>query len=334
MDRSQQMAMNILISLVLFIAILYLVGFDKIIHVLLTANIWFFVPALAAYLILNLLMSYRIKVVFEAMGEKLHMAQILPSNLAGLLASDFTPARVGYFFTAFSLSSRFKIKLEKAIAGIFGPQLFDFMIKAVSASILTAIIVSKFGASNIIINIIIIAAAFGAIFFAGLLVFWPPLLAMLSPFERLPIIPKIFAFIRGMHEHSASVFSVKWQIVYITVFSWIVKGSEWFFLSRALGIVITGNALYDLLFMMVFQGAITIIQFIPAPTIAGAGASEAAFAIILLPFGVPFETSVTFGFLTRLLMIVVDMFSLPVIVQYLHKHSVEVTLDKLLKMEH
>ena len=137
-----------------------------------------------------------------------------------------------------------------------------------------------------------------------------------------------------MHEHSASVLSVKWSIVGITAFTWMAKGLEWLLLAKAIGITISGNPLYDLFFMMVFQGAITIIQFVPSPTIAGAGASEAAFAIILLPFGVPFETSVAFGFLTRLTMIAVDMFSLPVIVQYLHKHSMEGTLDKLLKFEH
>jgi uncharacterized membrane protein YbhN (UPF0104 family) len=172
------------------------------------------------------------------------------------------------------------------------------------------------------------------ILFASLLVFWPPMLKLLSPFERLPLVPKVFSFLRNMHEHSASVFSVKWQIIAITSFTWMAKGLEWLFLAKAIGITITGDTLYDLFFMMIFQAAITIIQFVPSPTIAGAGASEAAFAIILLPFGVPFEASVTFGFLTRLTMIVVDVFSLPVIVEYLHKHSMEGTLDKLMKMEH
>ena len=268
------------------------------------------------------------------MKESIPLNQLIPPNLAGLLASDFTPARIGYFFTAFSISSRNKVPLEKTMAAIFGPQLFDFLIKVASAAILTAIIVSKIGANNILINIVIILAAFFGIVLAGLLVFWPPMVRILSPFERFPFVPKVFSFLRGMHEHSSSVFSVKWKIIAITAFTWMAKGLEWLLLAKAIGITITGNPLYDLLFMMVFQGAITIIQFIPGPTIAGAGASEVAFAIILLPFGVPFEASVTFGFLTRLTMIIVDVFSLPVIVQYLHKHSMEGTLDKLLKMEH
>ena len=334
MDKTHQIALNIVISLALFVAIFYLVGFDKVYSVLLTINPVFFLLAVLTYICMAVVMAYRIKVVLGAMKERLSIMEVIPPNFAGLLASDFTPARAGYFFSAFSISSRKNIALEKTIAAIFGPQLFDFMIKIASAAILSAIIVSKVGSNNILLNIAIILIAFMGILFASLLVFWPPMLKLLSPFERLPLVPKVFSFLRNMHEHSASVFSVKWQIIAITSFTWMAKGLEWLFLAKAIGITITGDTLYDLFFMMIFQAAITIIQFVPSPTIAGAGASEAAFAIILLPFGVPFEASVTFGFLTRLTMIVVDVFSLPVIVEYLHKHCMEGTLYKLMKMEH
>jgi uncharacterized protein (TIRG00374 family) len=334
LNKTRQIILNVFISLILFAAIFYLVGFDRIYGVLLSARPEFFLMAIGMYIVVTLLMAFRIKVVLGALKERLSLFQTIPPNLAGLLASDFTPARVGYFFSAFSLSSSHNIRLEKTISAIFGPQLFDFMIKAISAAILTALIVSKAGAGGILINIVIILAAFFAITFASLLVFWPPMLQMLSPLEKMPLIPRVFAFLRGMHEHSESIWGAKWPIIGITALSWMAKGLEWYLLSRVIGIVITGDMASDILFMMVFQGAITIIQFVPSPTIAGAGASEAAFAIILLPFGVPFGTSVAFGFLTRLTMIVVDAFSLPVIVGYLHRHSVEGTLDKLLKFEH
>lgn len=334
MDKTHQVILDIIISLALLGAIFYLVGFGKTVEVLVTTNIWLFALALLTYACMGTVMAFRIKVVLSAMNERLPLARLIPPNFAGLLASDFTPARVGYFFTAFSISSREKIPLEKTMAAIFGPQLFDFMIKAVSACILSAIIISKVGANNILINIVIIIAAFIGITFAGLVVFWPPMLRLLAPFEALPFVPKVFSFIRGMYEHSASVLSVKWSIIAITAFTWMAKGLEWLLLAKAIGITISGNPLYDLFFMMIFQGAITIIQFVPSPTIAGAGASEAAFAIILLPFGVPVESSVAFGFLTRLTMIGVDVFSLPVISAYLHKHSMEGTLDRLLKFEH
>jgi len=334
LDKRHQIIVNILVSLAIFVLVFYLAGFDKIIGVILNANPLFLAFALIAYTTLTFVMAYRITVVLKSMGEHLPLRKAAPSNLAGLLASDFTPARVGYFFTAFSLSSRFKIATEKTIMAIFGPQLFDFLIKAVSAAILSAIIVARFGADGILINVILIAMVLCGIFFAGLLVFYPPFLGMLAFMEKLPLVSWAFGFLRRMHLHSDKILSVKWPVIGITGVTWVIKGLEWFFISRALGISVTGNPLTDLLFMMIFQAAITIIQFIPSPTVAGAGASEAAFAAVLFPFGVPVQNAVTFGFLTRMTMIVVDSFSLPVILEYLHKHSAEGTLDKLLRFEH
>lgn len=332
MDRKLQIVLNLVVSLVLFALIIYLVGADEISNVVLNARMDLLALSVLFYLALTLIMSFRIKVVLSSMGEKLSLQKIYPSNLAGLLASDFTPARVGYFFTAFSLSSRNSIATEKTIATIFGPQLFDFLIKATSATLLTAMIVSTFGANGILLNIVLIVCSFTAILFAGLLVFYPPMLDMLSFLKVLPFAGKVFGFLRSMHQHSHRIFSVKWEIVWITLFSWLVKGTEWFLLSRAIGIEIFGDMVQDILFMMVFQGAITIIQFVPVPTLAGAGASEAGFAAILFLFGVPFEQSVAFGLLTRFVMIVADVFSIPVILEYLHKHSLEGTMDRLFRM--
>lgn len=328
------MLLNLALSLAVFAAIFWLVGMDKISAVLATVDPSLIALAVATYFLVTAGMSYRIMIVLRSMGEKLGFMHAAPSNLAGMLASDFTPARVGYFFTALSLSSSHGIKLEKAFVAIFGPQLFDFLIKTLAAAALTVIIVQRTGTSDVLVNVTIIAAALSAILCAAVLVFHPPSLGWLSPLERLPLASRAFPFLRRMHEHSDRILSVKWQVVGITFFTWFLKGVEWLLLSRAVGIAISGDVLYDLAFMMVFQGALTIIQFIPGPTIAGAGASEAAFAAVLLAFGVPFESSVTFGFLTRAVMVAVDVFSLPVIVGYLRTHTLENSLGKILSMRH
>lgn len=333
MEKRFQLLLNLILSLAIFAIIFYLVGFDKIAAVLANTRPDFFVLALLAYIILNFIIAYRIKIVLESIGDRLSTFQIFKSSLAGMLASDFTPARAGYFFTAFSLSARHKIAFEKTLLAIFGPQLFDFMIKVTSAAILLYLIISVSGRGDILVNAIILTIFAGAVVAAALFVFYPPLLKALSPFEQLPFAPFVFGFIRRMHLHSGKVLAVKWQILAVTMAGWALKGLEWFLLSKALGIQLSGDPVADLLFMMVFQAAVTIIQFLPIPTLAGAGASEAGFAAALLPFGVPLETAVAFGFLTRIVMIVVDSFSLPVLLDYLHNHSLESSLDKIFKME-
>lgn len=328
-----QFLLNLLVSLAIFVAVFWLVGAGRIYDTLLGARPELLALALVAYIAVTFVMAYRIKFVLAGMKERLSLMQVAPSNLAGLLASDFTPARAGYFFTSFSLSSKFGISLEKTVTAIFGPQLFDFLIKVLSAIALTILIMSKVGIGGMVLNILVVCAALGAILFAGLLVFHPPFLRHFSFAERLPVVPTLFSFLRRMHTHSGRILDLKWGVMGITMVTWLLKGVEWLCLSHALGISVTGSLPSDLVFMMVFQAAITIIQFIPTPTLAGAGASEAAFAAVLLPFGVPFESSVAFGFLTRLSMIVVDSFSLPVIVAYLHKHSMESVLERISGME-
>ncbi len=329
-----QLLLNLLVSLAIFVAVFWLVGAGRIYDTLLKARPELLALALVAYSAVTFVMAYRIKFVLAGMGERLSLMQAAPSNLAGLLASDFTPARAGYFFTAFSLSSKFGMAMEKTVTAIFGPQLFDFLIKAFSAIVLTLFIVSKAGIGGMALNILVICAALGAVLLAGLFVFHPPFLAYFSFAERFPLVPTLFSFLRRMHVHSGRILALKWGVMGITLVTWLLKGVEWLCLSHALGISITGSLPSDLVFMMIFQAAITIIQFIPTPTLAGAGASEAAFAAVLLPFGVPFESSVAFGFLTRLTMIAIDSLSLPVIVSYLHKHSMESILERISGMEH
>lgn len=329
MDQKIKLFLNLLFSIAVFAAILYFIGFDRIVSVLAGMDPLLFALAVIAYVLVNIAMSLRIRIVLRKLGEKVGLLQVFPSSLAGMLASDFTPARSGYFFTAFSLSSRFGIKLEKTVLAIFGPQLLDFMIKVVSAALLMMLVMGRLGMDSMLLNLALLLAVLSAIIFAGLVVFYPPLLARLRFLEPLPFASKIFSFISRMHEHSGHLLSIKGRIAAATALSWTLKATEWFLLSLALGISVTGSWTTDFLFMMVFQASITMIQFLPLPTLAGAGASEAGFAAILYLFGVPLDVGVVFGFLTRFVMILVDAFSLPVLYEFVHRYGMDSLLARL-----
>ena len=319
------MIINLLISIVIFALIIWYIGYEQIVEALSKANLAFIGAAIVLYIILNIIMSFRIKIILEKLGNKLNVLDIAPSSLAGLLASDFTPARVGYFFSAFSLSSKFNIEIEKTIMSIFGPQLFDFLIKIVSAAILIIWLTKGAG----VVSYLIIAIAFLGIIFVSLLLFYPPLLDWLKIFNFIPFFEKGINLIKKMQIHSEIILSVKFKIIAITLCSWFVKGIEWLFLAKSLGINLSSNIFEEIFIMLIFQAAITIVQFIPLPTVAGAGASEAAFASVLYFFGVSAEKAIVFGFLTRLVMLTIDLFSLPILIEYLNKHNFENTLGEL-----
>ncbi|MBI5227931.1 flippase-like domain-containing protein [Candidatus Micrarchaeota archaeon] len=330
MDRSYIVKLSL--SVLIFIALLYFIGIDQIVSVLAKAKPEFIITALLSYVLVNVSMSYRIKLVLDELGHKLKLQTIFPSSLAGLLASDVTPARSGYFFTAFSISSKANIPLEKTMLSVFGPQIFDFLIKVFSAFVLFLIITQKTGFTNIFYTIILLVGFLIGVIAAALLVFYPPFMKMVSFLRIIPFMPRIFDFLSKMQLHSEAVLKIKGKILLITLISWLLKATEWFFLSRAIGLSFSNNdVVLDFAFMMVFQAAITIIQFLPIPTVAGAGASEAGFVAILVLFNVPFAVSATFALLTRFSMLFVDLFSIPVLLDYLHKNTLD--FDKLTKGE-
>lgn len=331
MKENIKLLINLLLSLLLIYAVIYFVGSEKVFSVLLGTDLPLFLAAVLSYLAVNLLMSIRIKVILQKMGNNLKLKDIFQSHLAGMMASDFTPARVGYFFTAFSLTSRFRVSLEKTIMSIFGPQLLDFLVKVFSALLLVFFMAGALGLGedSIILNLVFLLVFLAAVIFTGLLLFYPPFLQKFSFLNSLPLIPKLISFLQLMHNHAKSVLDVKLEIILIGIASWIIKGLEWLLLAWALGIFVGGDWVSSLFFMMVFQAAITILQFLPLPTVAGAGASEAGFAAILYVFGVTPEAAVSFGLLTRLIMIIVDSFSLPVIMAYIKTHTIDETFRKV-----
>lgn len=349
MRERLKFALNILISVLFIALIVYFAGYKKVFSVFSEIDLILFLSAVVMYIVVNLLMSLRIRLILSRMGKCLSMKQIIPSHFAGMVSSDFTPARVGYFFTAFSLSSKYDIPVEKSIMSIFGPQLLDFIVKSLSAMILVFLMAGALGLGDdgILLNVFFLFAFIFAVIFSGLLLFYPPFVNRLEKgiLEKTAVLPagasssftvvvsKSFSFLKLMQNHSKSILELKAEILLIGILSWIAKGFEWLLLAWAVGITLGTDFIYSLGFMMVFQASITILQFLPLPTIAGAGASEIGFAAILHLFGVSPDTAVGFGLLTRMLMIAVNSFAFPVVFEYLGKHSFGETIRKLKEMK-
>ncbi len=334
MKEDIKLLVNLLLSLLLIFLVIHFVGSEKVFSVLLGIDPVLFLAAVAAYLTVNILMSLRIKVILSKMGSQLKIQNVFPSHLAGMVASDFTPARVGYFFTAFSISSRFKVPLEKTMMSIFGPQLLDFFVKSFSALFLIFMMAEALGLGEdgLLFNVLFLLVFLLAVLFSALLLFYPPFLEKFSFLNSLPLLPKMMSFLKLMQNHAQGILDAKLEIIVIGIFSWIAKGMEWLLLAWALGISTGGDFFHSLFFMMVFQASITILQFLPLPTLAGAGASEVGFAAVLYVFGVTPEAAVSFGLLTRILMMVVDSFAISTVLEYIRTHPFDETFRKLAEL--
>lgn len=336
MKSAKEYVINILISLVIFAIILSIFDLDEIIEVTMNSNPYFLLLAILAYIIVLIIMSVRIKFILNKLKYKSSFLSTMEANLAGMLASDFTPARSGYFFTAFSLSSKHKIPINDSILTILGPQLFDFAIKATSLVVILILMLNTFEElqENLLFSIVSIVGIFFTIGFFGALIFVKGFIDKFSFIKKVPFGNKIYSLFNLMQKRSHELMNIKWEIVLLTLGSWCAKALEWYLLSKAFGISIFDGGIYDYLFILVFQGAITLIHFIPIPTIAGSGASEAGFAGILYLFGVPLETGIAFALSTRLIMIIVDLVGIKEIIRYAKKEGISKIIKEINSVGH
>ncbi len=319
---------------ILFIAVLiYIVSPQQIIGVLSKADWRYLLLAVLCYVALNAMMAYRIQALLAEVGHKISFRAALDANFAGMSASDFTPARGGYFFTAFVLSSKHDIPIEKSMLAIFGPQMLEFAVKALGLTLLVFFVLGHMdllGNGNPLLILGPILGIFVIIGFFSALLFSPALLQKFSFIKRFSIGRKFF-FLFHLMQKNSKVLVDKWGTVLgVTLTTWFLKGLEWFCLARALGITLFPNPFVELGFFLLLHPSVTLIQFIPIPTLAGTGTSEAAFAGLLVLFGVPLGIGVPFALLTRVLMIVVDAIGgIWTILDYIHRESIAGILDDI-----
>ncbi len=311
MADTKKMVISAAFALLFIALLLYFVSPDKVAGVLAKADWRYLLLAALCYVALNLLMSYRIQALLEEVGHKITFRSAVEANFAGMSASDFTPARSGYFFSAFVLSKNDKdnIPIEKTMLAIFGPQMLEFAIKAVALAVLVFVVLGQMGALGMGNPLLVVGPVLGVFvvigFFSALL-FSPRLLESLSFVKSVAIGRKFFFLFHMMQKNSKALVD-RWVVVLgVSIVTWLLKGLEWFCLARSLGIYITADPLLDLGFYLLLHPTVTLIQFIPIPTLAGTGTSEAAFAGLIALFGVPLDVGVSFALLTRALMIIVD----------------------------
>src|SRR3989338_8653450 len=61
-----------------------------------------------------------------------------------MLLADFTPARSGYFATAAHMHYKYDVPSDKALVSVFGPQIFDFVLKVIASMAGVLLLLSKF----------------------------------------------------------------------------------------------------------------------------------------------------------------------------------------------
>lgn len=315
---------NAIISLIAISLILYAVDIIDVINRLIKVDLFLLSLSVIALLAMYVGMAARIKILLTESGINIGWLAVFKSHFIGMLLADFTPARSGYFAAAASLHYNYKVPDEKALVSIFGPQIFDFALKIVVGTIAIIFLLSKFlkdDEKSILLLISILITLLVTVMILTL--FSSRFLSIFSPMKKLPVLGnflgKILSLFQRMQRSSAIVVKKTPELLVLLLFTWSMKSISWYFVAKSLGITIVGINFPEFLFYFLFQPLITMLEFIPSPTIAGIGLSEGGTALVLSLFSISPAAATSFAVLARVKTIVINLLALPFTVDLMTK---------------
>jgi uncharacterized protein (TIRG00374 family) len=290
---------NAAVSVALVAVLLQFVGVGDVLERIAGMDIAYLALSLLSLLGMDLIMSYRIQILLEDMKAGIRFIDILRSHFVGMLLADFTPSRAGYFATAAALRYNYGVPSEKALLSIFGPQMFDFAFKVVAGGLAILYLMFVFiGPGQ---GLVLIAGAFvvGAIILMMLLVlFSKRFLALFGFARKLPLVSSIYDVLVRMQDSSHVVVRKTPHIIALIMVSWVFRSLSWFFAAKAVGITLD-TAFPEALFYFFLQPLVTMLEFVPSPTIAGLGLSESGTTLVFSLFGIPLAQAATFALIVR-----------------------------------
>ena len=113
---------------IIIVALLWHVGISSLLATLSTIKVEYLIAAFLAYFGINLLFAVRLMRVLGREGVKAAFGRTLLAQYAGMLTSDVTPGRSGYFLTPVYLMDQ-NVPTSVSLSGILGIQTIEFLFK-------------------------------------------------------------------------------------------------------------------------------------------------------------------------------------------------------------
>lgn len=303
--------LDLIISIIIIGGLLYFAGVQEFLGYIAAIDIWWLAFSIILLFIMYLLMVLRIKILLDDMKAPLGFWKIFRAHLTGMLLADFTPARSGYVASAAVMRNKYKIPSEKAMVSILGPQMFDFMLKLAAGAFAVFYLLSEVvqGDSGWVLYIGVAGLA-GVLATLMLLLFSRRFLNMFSFCQSLPVVGsfagRIYAMFHRMQDNSHSIIRKTPHILAILLFTWTFKALSWWAAAKAVGITVE-FPVSGILFFFLFQPLVTMLEFIPTPTLAGMGLSETGGVLAMGVMGVGAAQATAFMLVARFKTILMNL---------------------------
>lgn len=287
------------IGLLVFFYLFFVIGFDECYNLLLKIKIEYFFLSAFFYLLSEAIITLALK---TAIKQKIGFLKIFSSHLAGMFYSAFTPGRVGYYYTAFSLAKKTGSSKSANIGIITFIQGVNFVLKVLFcflALIYFSTLVLNSGFKNYLFLAIIIPLILGAAIF--LILYTNFLNKILSIF---PVFHKFARYIEIMQKTCQKINREDlFKIILLSFLGWFTLGCQWFFIGMSLGI---GISFFTALMLQSLVSAIMFVPFSPS----GFGFTEGGNALLFKIIGYSLAGGVVFMIIVRINCILIDSIGL------------------------
>ena len=300
------LAFQLVIGIVIILVAIWHVGAQGLTQNIVSARLEYIVLCLIAYLGMNMLFALRLVRVLRSIGYRIGFWDTLLIQYGGMLASDFTPARSGYFAVPLMMKDK-GMPVTAGLSSILGCQSIEFLVKMIGGAMAIAYLTSKVKLSQDIFILSIIAVILMLIGsgLIALAMWWRKAARIFEHMYRIPLLGRLASLLMGrileFQKEAEKVKSVIHEITLLTVASWIVKGFEWYFIGLALGI-----SQINWLGYFLIHPLITALSFIPL-TPSGLGFQEGGIVGVLYLLGIGLEVGLAFAILARTLLILEDL---------------------------
>ena len=295
-----------IIGIILLAFLIYVNEPSKIVDALEQSNLFLLLVSTLFLILMHIIMAFRIRYVGTLINERISLKDAFDSHMLGMLLSEFTPGRSGYFLSSAYLKKKGHDG-GKSLAVLVAPQPFDFLSKFIGASVGFFVILNS-DPVLLIIPFVFVVLFFSVVFsrrvikyskkIAEKTVFKVPFLGNLSV--------KLFNYVERMNKN-AKIIIKKWHVIMgFVALSYTSRILNWYLLFLAVNLTISNSYIHDFLMFYLVQPLINIVEFIPLPTPAGTGFSESASILVLSKFGISSAKALVFALLARIQTVVVS----------------------------
>ncbi|WP_048091959.1 lysylphosphatidylglycerol synthase domain-containing protein [Geoglobus acetivorans] len=278
------MRLRLAVGLALVVMLVFL--FRDSLQYLLSANPVYFFYGVVFYVLLNLILSFRIHYLLVKSGQHSDFIDVMKAHFAGMILGDFTPGRVGYF-SAPLFAQRYGMNADAFMGVILSSQAVELVVKIFGASLAVVYFLKPEEVYLLALPAILTVAA--------ILYLWSD-------------IPPDIGRLREIRIHARKTARHTPFIVLISLAGWLLTGLQWYYLFL--------SARIDAGFVqaMLIQPLATLLMFVPL-TPAGLGVFESGSALLVSAISSNLNAGVAHSILVRVSTVAADLPGLAVIME-------------------